>query len=974
MIKKIKRLLVANRSEIAIRVCRAAHELGIRTVAIYTHEDRFALHRFKADEAYIIGEKQHPIKSYLDMDSIIQLAKEKNIDAIHPGYGFLSENADFAKKCQKAGIIFIGPQPKILDALGNKTSARVIAEKASVPILSGSNEPIKTVEEAKKLCEKLTYPVIVKAAHGGGGRGMRVVHSQAELKGKLQEAQKESLNAFGSDECFIEKFIESARHIEVQILADNHKNLVHLYERDCSIQRRHQKVIEMAPAPNLDENTRQAICNAAVNICRSVNYNNAGTVEFLLDTKTNKFYFIEINPRIQVEHTVTESVTGFDLVKRQILISQGYTLSSKEIGIKSQSSIHCHSVAFQCRITTEDPSNGFVPDYGRIQNYRSAGGMGIRLDAGSVFSGALVTPFYDSMLVKATAIGKNFRDVTRRMDRALQEFRVRGVKTNIPFLINVINHAQFLQGTCTTRFIDENPALFDFPSKRDRATRLMKYIGDININGNPLISEMPKKIIRQEAPIPYYDKTMSRPKGSKDLLLEMGARDYTQSLLKQKKVLLTDTTFRDAHQSLLATRMRSKDMLKISESYSFNHSDFFSLEMWGGATFDASMRFLKECPWERLRSIREAVPNILLQMLLRSSNAVGYTNYPDNVVEKFIQQSAESGIDVFRIFDSLNWVNNMKVAIKSIIKTGKICEATICYTGDVLDKNRKKYNLKYYLDMAKKLEDLGAHIIAIKDMAGLLKPYAASELITALKKTIKLPIHLHTHDTSGGQIATLISAIEAGVDIVDGAMGPLSGLTSQPNLNTLVEMLRYSKRDTQMSFRTLSDTSKYWEVVRQYYTPFESIQKSSTAEVYHHEMPGGQYTNLFQQADSMGLSTRWYEITDMYAEINQLLGDIIKVTPSSKVVGDLALFFVTNNYKVQDILSTDKKIAFPKSVINFLKGKLGQPTGGFPKKIQDRILQGESFSKKRPGTLLPPINFDKVREELEKKNPPSCIR
>ena len=780
------------------------------------------------------------------------MPKRKNVDAIHPGYGFLSENADFARACKENDIIFVGPDPEILDMLGNKTSARTIAEKANVPILSGCNEAIKDVKEAKALCKELGYPVIVKAAHGGGGRGMRVVRSESELADKLGEAQRESLTAFGSDECFIEKFVEKARHIEVQILGDKYENIVHLYERDCSLQRRHQKVVEIAPAQNLKEEVRDSICESAVKICRSVNYNNAGTVEYLLDTDTDKYYFIEINPRIQVEHTVTECVTGFDIVKRQILIAQGIPLNSPEIRIPNQQAIQIKNIAFQCRVTTEDPTNNFIPDYGRIQHYRSAGGMGIRLDAGTAFSGALVTPYYDSMLVKVTATGTNFEDTAHRMDRAMNEFRIRGVKTNIPFLINLINHKDFLKGKCTTRFIDENPDLFHFPKRRDRATKMLRYLGDVLVNGHPLVKEQPKVITRRPAPVPAFPKADARPKGTRDLLLEMGPEKFAQHIVKEKKLLLTDTTFRDAHQSLLATRMRTVDMLNIAEAYSKNHSDFFSLEMWGGATFDVSMRFLKECPWERLRSMRKLAPNILFQMLLRASNGVGYTNYPDNVVKAFIKQAAESGMDIFRVFDSLNWVTNMKVAMDAVLETGAICEATVCYTSDLLKPKQDKYNLDYYVKMAKELESHGAHIIAIKDMAGLLKPYAAYELVSALKSELKIPIHLHTHDTSGGQIATLIKAAEAGVDIVDSAMGPLSGLTSQPNLNTLVEMMRYTERETGMDFKALGSLSEYWEVVREYYAPFESIQKSSTAEVYHHEMPGGQFTNLFQQAPLNG--------------------------------------------------------------------------------------------------------------------------
>lgn len=964
-IRKFKKLLVANRSEIAIRVCRAAHEMGIRTVAIYSHEDRFALHRFKADEAYQIGKGKEPIKAYLDIEGIIQLAKDKEVDAIHPGYGFLAENASFAHACVKAGITFVGPRPEILRMLGDKTSAKEIAGKAQVPILSGCNHPIKSLDEARALCNKLGYPVIIKAAHGGGGRGMRVVRSESELSHRLHEAQRESQTAFGSDECFIEKYVEKARHIEVQILGDKYHNIVHLFERDCSLQRRHQKVVEIAPAQNLDKGTRQSICDAAVKICKSVDYDNAGTVEFLLDTETNQYYFIEINPRIQVEHTVTEIITGFDLVKRQILISEGYPLNSPEIRIPNQESIHINSIAFQCRITTEDPSNGFIPDYGRIQHYRSAGGMGIRLDAGTAFSGAIVTPYYDSMLVKVTAFGTCFEETVHRMDRALDEFRIRGVKTNIPFLINLINHKDFLKGKCTTRFIDENPSLFHFPRRRDRATLIMRFMGDVLINGHPLIKETPKSICRRKAPVPAVNRKNPKPKGSRDLLLEMGPEKFARHILKEKKLLLTDTTFRDAHQSLLATRMRTIDMLKITEVYSRNHADFFSLEMWGGATFDTAMRFLTECPWERLRFMRKLAPNILFQMLLRASNGVGYTNYPDNVVKAFIKQAAESGMDIFRVFDSLNWVTNMKVAMDAVLETNAICEAAICYTGDILDPKRTKYTLDYYVKMAKELEGHGAHILAIKDMAGLLKPYAAYELVSALKSELKIPIHLHTHDTSGGQMATLIKAAEAGVDIVDAALGPLSGLTSQCNLNTLVEMMRFHERDTGMDFKNLGLLSDYWEVVREYYAPFESIQKSSTAEVYHHEIPGGQFTNLFQQAHSMGLAHRWHEITDVYADVNQLFGDIVKVTPSSKVVGDLTLFLVTNDIKAQDIVSNNRDISFPTSVIEFFEGRLGQPTGGFPKDVQDKILRGAPAFTERPGANLPPVNLDEIKEEVE---------
>jgi pyruvate carboxylase len=967
-IKPIKKLLVANRSEIAIRVFRAAHELGIRTVAIYSYEDRFALHRFKADEAYQIGKKgSEPVKSYLDIEGIIEIAKAYEIDAIHPGYGFLSENGDFARACEKAGIIFIGPSPELLDMLGNKTSARAIAKKANAPILSGSDNPITSLSEAKEICAKLGMPVMIKAAHGGGGRGMRVVKTESELEGKLLEAKRESLTAFGKDEVFIEKYVEQARHIEVQILGDQHKNMVHMFERDCSLQRRHQKVVEVAPSLNLSKETRAEICNSAVNICKSVNYYNAGTVEYLLDTKTNKFYFIEINPRIQVEHTVTETATGFDIVKRQILIAQGYELKSEKIGIPNQETIQIICHAFQCRLTTEDPENSFIPDCGKITHYRSAGGMGIRLDAGSAFSGAIVTPYYDSLLVKVTASGRTFDDTIARMDRCLHEFRVRGVKTNLPFLLNLINHPDFIAGKCTTRFIDENPDLFHFPKRRDRATRLLAFLGDTIINGQPLIPEKPKIIVRKDAVVPAFKISQKPPQGYRDQLKAMGAEKFCKSLINKKELLITDTTFRDAHQSIHATRMRTYDMLQVIESYAHNHSDLFSLEMWGGATFDTSMRFLNECPWDRLRKMRAKAPNMLFQMLLRASNGVGYTNYPDNVVREFIKQTAESGIDIFRIFDSLNWTKNMKIAMDAVIESGAICEAAICYTGDILNPKRTKYDLKYYVSMAKELESMGAHMIAIKDMAGLLKPYAAFELVSALKAVLKIPVHLHTHDTSGGQIASLIKAADAGVDIVDVALAPYSGLTSQPNMNSLVEMMRFQARDTKLNMDALSRTADYWEVVREYYSPFESVQKASTAEVYRHEMPGGQYTNLFQQAHSMGLASRWNEICQTYADVNQLFGDIVKVTPSSKVVGDLAIYLVTNDIKTYELMNADKVISFPNSVVDLFKGGLGQPPGGWPKELQQKILRGATPMTDRPGALMASIDLELKKEEVQAK-------
>ncbi|MDD7984536.1 pyruvate carboxylase [Lentisphaera marina] len=968
-IKKFKKLLVANRSEIAIRVFRAATELGIRTVAIYSHEDRFALHRFKADEAYQVGTPGEPVKAYLDIEGIIALAVEKEVDAIHPGYGFLSENAEFAKACAKAGIAFIGPAVSLLEGLGDKMEAKKVAKKAEVPILSGGLEPLRDIKAARAVADDLGFPVIVKAAHGGGGRGMRVVNSADELQQKLEEAQRESLTAFGSDECFIEKFIVKAKHIEVQILGDLHGNLVHLYDRDCSLQRRHQKIIEVAPSVGLSDELREDICQAAVKICKSVDYQNAGTVEFLLDTDTNKFFFIEINPRIQVEHTVTETVTGLDIVKRQILVAQGHPLDSSEIGITEQSDIKVHAYAFQCRITTEDPANNFIPDYGKIEHYRSSGGMGIRLDAGTAFSGALVTPYYDSMLVKVTSAGSSFEDAVQRMNRALQEFRIRGVKTNIPFVTNLVNEPDFVAGKCTTRFIDEKPELFHFPKKRDRATKLLRFLGEVSVNGNPLLKgkDQPKEIVRRVAPIPTMDLSKERPEGTRDRLLKLGPEAFTQEILKEKKLFITDTTMRDAHQSLFATRMRTHDMLNVAERYSREHSDLFSMEMWGGATFDTSMRFLKESPWDRLRKLRKACPNILFQMLFRGSNGVGYTNYPDNVVREFIQRCAAEGMDVFRIFDSLNWVENMKVAIEETLKTGAICEATVCYTGDILDVKRTKYTLEYYVKMAKELESLGAHMIALKDMAGLLKPYAASELISALKAEVNIPIHLHTHDTSSGQLATLVKAAEAGVDVVDCAFGPLSGLTSQANLNTLVEMMRYTDRETGMEYEPLERTAEYWGVVRQYYSAFETSQRYGAADVYRHEMPGGQYTNLFQQAASLGLAERWFEVCDRYRQVNEAFGDIVKVTPSSKVVGDMALMLVANNLQASDLTVGDKDVAFPQSVVDMMQGWLGQPEGGFPTDIREKVLKGKEHFTDRPGLHKDAMDLAEVRAEVEKK-------
>jgi pyruvate carboxylase len=961
---KITKLLAANRSEIAIRVFRSAHELGIRTVAIYSHEDRYALHRFKADEAYLVGNPGEPIRTYLDIDNLVRTAKEHDVDGIHPGYGFLSENPLLAKACADAGIVFVGPSVAALEQLGDKTFARNIAEKVGVPVLGGSSAAIASISEGEKLAAKLGYPIILKAAKGGGGRGMRVVRNPADFAAQFDSAQRESIAAFGSPDIFIEKFIEHARHIEVQLLGDKHGNLVHLFERDCSVQRRHQKVVEIAPAPELDPAIRDQLCESALEIGRAVNYECAGTVEFLVDRDSGKFFFIEVNPRIQVEHTVTEEVTGIDIVKSQILVAQGSPLSDPEIGLASQADIKVNGFAVQCRVTTEDPTNNFMPDYGRVSHYRSAAGMGVRLDAGSAFSGAVVNPFYDSMLVKVTARGRRFIDAARRMERCLQEFRIRGVKTNIPFLIKLLMHPTFLAGNCTTRFIDETPELFQLPKRKNRATKLLTYIGELIINGNPAVQG--KSAARRiPAPRPEVDPRSPIPPGSRDKFKQLGAEKFGSWVAEQKQLLLTDTTFRDAHQSLLATRVRTHDLLAISDYYARHASELFSLEMWGGATFDTTMRFLKESPWDRLTQMREKIPNILFQMLLRASNAVGYTNYPDNVVETFVAEAADAGIDLFRVFDALNWVPNMRVAMDAVLKTGAICEPAICYTGDILNPQRSKYDLKYYVALAKELEKMGAHILAIKDMAGLCKPYAAELLVKTLKQEIGIPIHFHTHDTAGVQSASILKATDVGLDIADAAMAPMSGGTSQPNLNTLVESLHYMPRETGLCGDSLDQIARYWTAVRHFYTAFESEALPGTADLYSHEMPGGQYTNLYQQASALGLAEQWPDVCHAYAQVNQLFGDIVKVTPTSKAVGDMALFMVANGLTCEDVLDPERELAFPASVIDLIGGRMGQPPGGFPQQVKDRVLRGGEEFTQRPGELLPPADFAAAAEKIK---------
>jgi pyruvate carboxylase len=953
----IKKILVANRGEIAIRVFRAASELHISTVAIYTYEDRYSLHRYKADEAYQVGDDNEPLKPYLDIDKIISIACENGVDAIHPGYGFLSENENFAQACINAGIRWIGPSPDVMNALGDKISAKKVASKAGVPIVPASEGEITDMETLKSTAEKIGFPVMIKAAYGGGGRGMRVVHNSNDLTKAFKEASGEAKTAFGNASVFVEKYIADPKHIEVQLLGDEHGNLVHLYERDCSIQRRFQKVVEIAPASSLNQKTRDKLCEYAYAIGKQVNYQNAGTVEFLLDEDENIF-FIEVNTRIQVEHTVTEVITGIDIVRNQILIAAGLKLSNPQIGLGSQEDIQYRGVALQCRITTEDPSKDFKPDYGRLVAYRSASGFGIRLDAGNAYAGATISPFFDSMLVKVTASGNSLEDAADRMHRALREFRIRGVKSNISFLLNILREPNFRAGKTTVHYISNHPELLEPPNWKDRGTKIIRYIGEINVNGHPDVKNVQKDIQFNKFQVPKSNRDDFLP-GTKQLLDKLGPDGFTAWVKNNDKILFTDTTFRDAHQSLLATRVRTFDMLQVAESFAKDHGhNLFSMEVWGGATFDVAMRFLKECPWDRLASFRKAIPNTLLQMLLRGSNGVGYKAYPDNLIEEFVEKSAETGIDVFRVFDSMNWVEAMKVSINTIRrKTKSIAEVSICYSGDVLDTNGK-YNIQYYKDLASEIEDAGAHIIAIKDMAGLLKPLAAEYLITELKNHISLPIHLHTHDTSSIQSATYLRAIEAGVDVVDVALSALSGLTSQPNFNSVVAMIGDHKRTGSLDLNSLNKYSNYWEEVRKYYYPFETELKAGTAEVYDHEIPGGQYSNLRPQARSLGLEDKFDTIKKNYADINKMMGGMIKVTPSSKVVGDLAMFMTANDLSIEDVKEKGASLDFPDSVISLMKGELGQRAEGWPKDFQNAVLKNTKAFTDRPNAHLAPIDFD----------------
>jgi pyruvate carboxylase len=961
MPRPIQRLLVANRGEIAIRVHRACAELGIRSIGIYAHEDRFSLHRFKADEAYPLGEAGEPVRSYLDIAKILEIARRAEADAVHPGYGFLSERADFARAVREAGLVFVGPPPELLEQMGDKVAARAAAEAAGLPLIPGT-PPLASVQAARVAAREIGYPVMVKAAGGGGGRGLRVVNDASELDAAYDSARREAHAAFGTDDVFIEKLLIGPKHIEVQILADQHGGVAHLFERDCSIQRRHQKVLEVAPAPGLDPGLREKLCETAVRFARHIGYQNAGTVEFLL--ADGQFYFIEMNPRIQVEHTVTEEITGVDLVQSQIRVARGERLA--EIGIV-QEQLAPRGFAIQCRITTENPENRFLPDYGQLISYRSPGGLGVRLDAGSAFGGALITPYYDSLLVKLTTKGRSLEEAAARTLRALGEFRVRGVETNIRFLENVLRHPTFLEGRCTTGFIDSTPELLHFPPRRDRGTRLLQYVAEVTVNGRPGVPRAtPDPSISEPAP-PTWDREAAPPDGTRQILDRLGPERFMDWIREESRLLITDTTFRDAHQSLLATRMRTHDMLEVAPALARHAPQLFSYEMWGGATFDVAMRFLDEDPWERLVQLRAAIPNVLFQMLLRGANAVGYTTYPDEVVRRFVQEAAGCGIDLFRIFDSLNWTEQMQVAIDAVRDCGKIAEAAICYTGDLLDPTRERYTLGYYVTLAKELVERGAHLIAIKDMAGLLRPYAAERLVRALRDEIGVPVHLHTHDTAGIQAATLLKAAEVGVDIVDCAFGPFSGSTSQPNLESVVAMLDHTPRATGLDLDRLLGFGSYWSAVRTAYKVFDGAPLTGSAEVYEHEIPGGQYTNLREQAIAMGLGERWRDVSRMYKRVNALFGDIVKVTPSSKVVGDMALYMISNGLSPESVLRDGAELSFPVSVIEYFEGKIGRPPYGFPEPLRSLVLKGRPPVEGRPGEDLPPPDFGKIEAELDKK-------
>jgi len=963
---EFQKILIANRGEIAIRIMRAANELGKRTVAVYAEKDKLSLHRFKADEAYRIGAGLGPVAAYLSIDEIIRVAKQCGADAIHPGYGLLSENPDFVDACEKNEIAFIGPKAQTMRALGDKASARKVAIEAGAPVIPATEVLGDDMDKIRRQAARIGYPLMLKASWGGGGRGMRAISSADELEEKVLEGRREALAAFGNGDGFLEKMITRARHVEVQVLGDKYGQVYHLWERDCSVQRRNQKVVERAPAPFLSQQQREKLCALGRQICAHVNYEGAGTVEFLMDMQDEQFYFIEVNPRIQVEHTVTEEVTDIDIVQAQIKIAEGASLA-EATGRAKQSDIRLNGHALQARITTEDPKNNFLPDYGRITAYGAANGMGIRLDSSTAYSGGVITRYYDSLLVKITAHAPTPEATIARMKRALTEFRIRGVSTNISFVLNLLEHKTFLNNEYTTRFIDKTPELFEFTPLQDRASKILTYIADITVNGHPETKDRARPAADARAPQPPANLTNKPPCGTGDLLRQNGAQAVADWLSAQPQTLITDTTMRDGHQSLLATRMRSLDILNIAPAYAHNLPQLFSVECWGGATFDVAYRFLQECPWQRLRDLKTHMPNIMTQMLLRASNGVGYTNYPDNVVQSFVKQAAETGVDVFRVFDSLNWVENMRVAMDAVVDSGKICEGAICYTGDILDPDRAKYDLEYYVDMGKQLRAAGAHILGLKDMAGLLKPAAARVLFRALKEEVGLPIHFHTHDTSGVAAATVLAACDVGVDVVDAAMDSMSGGTSQPCLGSIVEALKHTERDTGVDIQAVREISDYWEAVRALYAPFDAGLAAPASEVYLHEMPGGQFTNLKAQARALGLEERWGEVAQAYADVNRIFGDIVKVTPSSKVVGDMALMMVSQGLSRAEVEDPDTDVSFPASVVDMMKGNLGQPPGGFPETMVKKVLKGEKPNTERPGKHLPPVDIEKERKQLSRE-------
>ncbi|MDD4370626.1 MAG: pyruvate carboxylase [Anaerostipes sp.] len=957
--KRFKKVLVANRGEIAIRVFRALNELGITTVGVYSKEDRYALFRSKADESYQLNPDKGPIDAYLDINTIIRIAKEKNIDAIHPGYGFLSENPEFVDACEKNGIAFIGPSSDIMRAMGDKISSKRMAIQANVPIIPGVDHAVYTEEEVIEIADQVGYPVMLKASNGGGGRGMRIVNSKEEMPKEYAEARDESKKAFGDDQIFVEKYLRSPKHIEVQIIGDEYGNVVHLFDRDCSVQRRHQKVVEYAPAFSVPDETRNIIFDSSIRLAKAVGYKNAGTLEFLVDADNNA-YFIEMNPRVQVEHTISEEITGVDIVQTQILVAEGYALDSEEIGISSQDDIKVNGYSIQTRITTEDPMNNFLPDTGRISVYRSGSGKGIRLDGGNAYSGAVITPYYDSLLVKAISHDRTFMGAVKKSIRALKETRIRGIKTNIPFLINVLNHETFQTGNCYTTFIEDTSELFILPESQDRATKILEFLGNKMVN----VRKAEEKPYFEDRKLPYYDKK-KEVYGARDEFLKLGAKEFTQKILKEEKLYITDTTMRDAQQSLMATRMRTKDLTGASRAANQYFANAFSAEAWGGATYDTAYRFLKESPWKRLELLRERMPNTLIQMLLRASNAVGYSNYPDNVVKSFIKEAALKGVDVFRVFDALNWVENMKMPIETALETGNIVEGAICYTGDILNPNETKYTLDYYVKKAKELESMGVHIFTIKDMAGLVKPYAAEQLITTLKSELKIPVNLHTHDSTGNGVSTLLKASEAGVDIVDCAIGSMSSMTSNPSMNSLVEALHGTKRDTGLNSDELTILSQYYGDIRKVYKQFESGMDAPNTEIYKYEIPGGQYSNLLAQVKEMGAGDSFEEIKGLYKDANELLGNIVKVTPSSKVVGDFAIFMFKNELTKENILTAGKDLSYPDSVVEYFEGMIGQPEGGFPEELQKIVLKGKKPITVRPGSLIPDEDFDQIKKGLK---------